>query len=96
MPYIFIYQKDNPNFEGVELKAVLSDEIIVGQIQLKGKRNNGITNSTLIGPAQSWSSLEWQMKHIEAEDKVNLNVYGISNDGNKALLLEKITANTAI
>lgn len=95
LPYIFIYQKDNPNFEGVELKATLPDDIIVGQIQLKGQSNNGTTNSTIIGPAKSWSSVEWQMKNLEAEDRVNLNVYGVANDGSKALLLEKVTANNA-
>ncbi len=95
LPYIFIYQKDNPAFEGVELRAGTPDEIIYGQIQLKGINKFGTIESTPIGPAQSWSELTWTMKGVEVEDKVSLNVFGINKNGSKALLLENVTSPNA-
>lgn len=57
--------------------------------------NNGNMTSPLIGPAQSWEKLEWSATHLEAQkDSVSIDLWGISELGEKTLLQAKISLDT--
>ena len=56
--------------------------------------DRGTMTSPLIGPAQSWSSVEWSVSQIETpgHDIVSIDVWGIDQYGEKQLLFDRTTA----
>lgn len=96
LPYIYIYQKDNPDFGQVELKADSATQQIIAQKQLQGVDNSGKIISPAIGPAKSWGSVEWELSEVEDVDETNLNVLGIQPNGIVDTLFRKITASNTI
>jgi hypothetical protein len=56
--------------------------------------DRGTMTSPLIGPAQSWSSVEWSVSQIETpgQDIVSIDVWGIDQYGEKQLLFDRTTA----
>ncbi len=95
LPYIYIYQKDNPDFEQVELKADSSTQIIIGEKRLKGVDRKGNISSPIIGPAKSWGTLEWGLEDVELVDEAQLNVLGVKANGIVDTLFKNVTANSA-
>ncbi len=89
VPYIFAYQKG----VGPLTEVIANDpgDIITGQILIDGKGSQGDVTSTLIGPAAQWETLEWEPLSTNANDTQSITIYGISDDGEKTLLVENLT-----
>jgi hypothetical protein len=86
-PYIFIFQKDNPNWEGMrEVHAANVNDIMQTTTILQGRQSTGSLTSTPIGPARAWGSLHWRMSEREAHDFVGIDVVGIDKNGRDTLL----------
>ncbi|MEM8523652.1 MAG: C25 family cysteine peptidase [Bacteroidota bacterium] len=92
-PYIFIYQKDNPAYQTVEVKAE-DKERIEGRAVFTGSQIEGTLTSPNIGPAHSWGSLEWAVGDTNSSDKVSVNVYGVDQSDQEVLLYEDVITST--
>lgn len=68
----------------------LSEEINPSATLPKTKED-GVIQSTLIGPSVAWSTLQTRIEGIEDHDSISLNVYGIDYDNNETLLYENIS-----
>lgn len=93
-PYILIFQKNNPNFEAIEVRAQDLNTNISAEVILPGSLNGGSIISAPVGPANSWQKLVWQVSEQEPSDKVNIDVYGITTEGEHVLLLNQQEART--
>ncbi|MEM9846710.1 MAG: C25 family cysteine peptidase [Bacteroidota bacterium] len=93
-PFIFIFQKGNPEFFEVQIIAENRFEIIEGRTNFTGRRGNGNLTSAEIGPASSWASVEWSVSDTTASDEVELDVIGIDANGQETTLFAQQTANS--
>ncbi len=97
VPYYFIYQKDNPSFLDehelpTEVVADSLSQFLTAVYTLKSPTDNGSVESVTIGPAKSWQSLLWNLEGYDpSSDKVQLKVYGITNNEQRALLHNNIS-----
>jgi hypothetical protein len=62
-PYILWYKKGEGVIE--ELMAPDLEETIISQLGIPGNWDRGRITSSLIGPARSWESLQWQTSGID-------------------------------
>lgn len=92
-PYIFIFQKGNPNWQGMrEIHANNVNEIIQTTTVLTGKQTSGSITSTPVGPATSWGDIEWQVTDFNPlEDTISLDIIGVTADGTDSLLMTGVT-----
>jgi len=65
--------------EGINLSATLPKTDTEGTIQ-----------STLIGPSESWYSMDTRIVDIESHDSIAINVYGLDHDFNETLIYANI------
>lgn len=90
-PYILWYKKGEGVIE--EIIAPNLEETIISQLGIPGNWDQGKITSSLIGPARSWESLEWQTSGIDnPSDNAFLDVIGVDNNGNDSLLFSNVTA----
>jgi len=90
-PYIFVYKKGDPSWTPLEEIADNIDSKIELEFTVVGKWNEGVIESTTIGPAQEWDKLLWDLDEIDfVEDSINLNIIGIDGAGNEVLLFEGV------
>ncbi|MEY4903813.1 MAG: putative signal peptide protein, partial [Bacteroidota bacterium] len=95
LPYAFIYQKGKGVLgerlaedieERIELVAIATARWVSGDI-----------HSTIIGPATTWKTAEWQNSTYDnnpSTDKFSYDVYTIDDKGNKTLFASNQTVNT--
>ncbi|MEM9887101.1 MAG: C25 family cysteine peptidase [Bacteroidota bacterium] len=93
-PFIFIFQKNNPEFFEVQIIAENRFEVIEGRTSFTGRRGNGTITSTEIGPATSWSSVEWSVSDTTSADLVELDIIGIDANGQETTIFSQQTANS--
>ncbi|HHS95356.1 MAG TPA: hypothetical protein ENJ45_02110, partial [Phaeodactylibacter sp.] len=100
VPYLFFYQKDNPDFlqeQNYMTEAIANtvDTILISPVWHIGIPNNtGSVSSTLIGPAKSWQSLQWNLQGYDVStDLVAMKLYGLTADNLSTLLHNNIFAN---
>ena len=92
-PYIFIFQKDNPNWTGKrEILAESVDDIIQTTSELVGRYPSGSITSTAIGPSLSWDRLSWKITEKESHDFAGVDIIGINTSGEEKLLHQNIQA----
>ncbi|MCP3931558.1 MAG: hypothetical protein GY705_20935 [Bacteroidetes bacterium] len=92
-PYVLVYQKGNPSFEGFrEVHAEDVDDILNVITYLKGLKSHGSLTSPPIGPSLSWNSLHWKVSDREERDEVSVDVFGITAEEEEVLLHESISA----
>ncbi len=89
-PYIFIYKKDDPSFQPIEILADSINQIIEGTYQIYGNWFTGAVRSGIIGNARNWSRLQWDVVPNDTYDKFGVDVYGIKSDSSSVLLLENV------
>lgn len=88
-PYILWYKKGEGVIE--ELMAPDLEETIISQLGIPGNWDRGRITSSLIGPARSWESLQWQTSGIDnPSDNAYLDVIGVDNSGNDSLLYSQV------
>lgn len=87
-PMILMYQKNNAGFTPVNTLGTSFSDIISEHIPISGVWNTGNIKSTTIGPAVEWGSFQWryQASEIPTSDNQKVEIYGINNAGNEALL----------
>ncbi|NJL74222.1 MAG: hypothetical protein HC892_03450 [Saprospiraceae bacterium] len=88
-PYILIFQKNNPNFTPIEVRAQDLNTNISAETILPGSLNGGSMIGAPVGPAKSWQKLVWEVSEQEPDDKANIDVYGITTEGEQVLLLQQ-------
>jgi hypothetical protein len=95
--FVFYTQKNNPTFPTQQIKGSRSDIIDV-QFQFSGTWNNGDMNSTIIGPALKWNTIDynWNSEENPITDKVAFTLYGYSKDGIKEVLYDSVPKNADI
>ena len=91
--YGFFYKKDDTSY--VHKKSTITatpyDALdFVGLME--GSWYSGSQVSTRIGPALRWGKLEWNHVFDSGIDSSFVNIYGINSQGQKSLILPKITA----
>ena len=90
-PYTFIYKKGGGAID--ENIAPDLEETIISQVGIPGSWDEGYITSSLIGPARSWKSLQWQISGTDnSSDNYNMDVFGVDNSGNDSLLISQILA----
>lgn len=89
LPYNFIYQK-NRKVLGENI-ATNIDESIRTDVFIPRLVVSGSIESTGIGPASQWSTIELDM-NTETTDDFDLNIFGIDKQGNESLLRTESTA----
>ncbi|MBX9850395.1 MAG: hypothetical protein K2X86_01400 [Cytophagaceae bacterium] len=82
MPYILFAQKGNPNPIFEDYGA--TNEEIVFVDTLVGTYNKGYITSTLIGPAEDWTTLFRHVSYTESPvtDQYELSIIGVDLEGN--------------
>ncbi|MEM9546461.1 MAG: C25 family cysteine peptidase [Bacteroidota bacterium] len=92
LPFGFIYQKGvSPLAEGIA--DSLEDAIIVTEL-IPGFWFEGGFETDVIGPAQSWNEIEWEIDEstVMSFDTAYINVFGYDiNQSQESLLFEKVT-----
>ena len=93
VPYAYIYQKGVGIVQ--ERIAQTIDEDLLFTFSIAGNWDEGYVESTPIGPARTWESLQWQTSSIDniPTDNFYLDVYGIDANGQDSLLYPNISAN---
>lgn len=89
-PYVFFYKKDDPSFTPFEQLTDLSGKIDA-TFPLPGIWDNGSVRSTRIGPARSWSQLQWMVEAEESNDEFSIDLMGIRADSTQNLLLSGLS-----
>ena len=98
LPYTFVYKKNDSEFQPQEDVGILDivfpiDSVTSTKFDVIGSWDNGKVASTLIGPASKWNQLFWGSTGFdEAYDTEALTVYGIDKNGQRARLVDNITA----
>jgi len=94
-PYTFIYKKGGGAID--ENTAPNLEETIISQVGIPGSWDEGYITSSLIGPARSWESLQWQVSGTDnSSDNYSIDVIGVDNSGNDSLLISHILATDTI
>lgn len=90
--YIFVFQKGETSFIPIEQHAINDIEVIEAKTFFNGTSDVALMRTEKIGPASSWKNLIWGWSDSEEEiaDSVNVNVFGIEQDGKEVLLYEKV------
>ncbi|HMQ48274.1 MAG TPA: C25 family cysteine peptidase [Saprospiraceae bacterium] len=89
-PYVFFYKKDDPSFTPFEQLTDLSGKIDVN-FPLPGIWDNGSVRSPRIGPARSWSQLQWITEEEEGDDEFSIDLLGIRADSTQSLLVSGLS-----
>jgi len=79
VPYTFVFQKDREALDE-DIGNTLYDHISTNTF-IPISDVQGTLNSTLVGPAVSWSHLEWDVDGFEENDSVSVTVTGINELG---------------
>ncbi|GAB4338472.1 MAG: hypothetical protein OHK0038_17210 [Flammeovirgaceae bacterium] len=91
-PFIFFGRKNTPDFKPVEILAdynpnsptLPSQQTIEGEFQISVKFTDGSITTPLIGPAESWDEIVYQVTGKDSEnDKFSIQVIPIKIDGSK-------------
>ncbi|QQR98708.1 MAG: T9SS type A sorting domain-containing protein [Sphingobacteriales bacterium] len=92
VPFVFFLQKGNPFFTPVQIKRTAQQGIIDTMFTFSGSWINGNMQSTIIGPAKSWTDLQYNWSALEDPtfDESTVNVIGIDTSGNRTMLFADI------
>ncbi len=89
VPYNFVYRKDAGAI-GEDVASSL-EEIILTEVFMPINAIEGTMETVLIGPAASWESLKWDQTDVDnTMDTTYLTVIGVNENGNQAILAEKV------
>ncbi|MEL6945001.1 MAG: hypothetical protein AAFO82_20280, partial [Bacteroidota bacterium] len=92
-PYLFIFQKGNPDFEPLELHSLNDEDIIQLKTNFIGfEAPNGSMRTEIVGPAKNWERLTWNTSAQEQTDSFALDIIGLNNNGEEILLYENVIA----
>jgi flagellar hook assembly protein FlgD len=88
LPFIFFFKKNSSTYTPIQLVGPDPTSNTSLNITLNSKVTSGSVQSPLFGPAKTWQSLHWNGTSIEpvSTDSVQIQVYGVKNDGTKVLL----------
>lgn len=86
-PYVFLIKKGDTTAAGVHEALATPTTIVNTDFFINGNWDRGYFESTVIGPAVSWSNFHYRAHEIEpGNDHYNVEIYGIDTSGNKILL----------
>jgi hypothetical protein len=88
LPFIFFFKKNSNTFTPIQEMGPNPSTNTSLNINIDTKLTSGAVQSPLFGPAKTWQSLHWSGTSIEpvSTDSVQIQVYGVKNDGTKVLL----------
>lgn len=95
--YVYFGRKGGHGYPVHEVQAGMPGGLIDTSFQFYGNWFQGAVTSTIIGPAQNWSSLHWRYKAYETPntDVDLLEVIGIDTSGLETIVYSNSTSNTA-
>lgn len=97
VPYVAFLKKNDPNYPIYEVVGDTFNSIIDTNFAIQGNWDQGFIQSTLIGPAASWTSLHWKWHSLEAgTDSIALQIRGVSADGLETVLVNKVSASDTL
>lgn len=97
VPYVAFLKKNDPNYPIYEVVGDTFNAIIDTNFAIQGNWDQGFIQSTLIGPAASWTSLHWKWHSLEAgTDSIALQIRGVSADGLETVLVNKVSASDTL
>jgi len=86
VPYVYVYQEGNPNFDTKE-QVGNTNEQFEQKVTLAGKYFEGYGNSVEIGPASEWTKFEWdRQKMVVGEDVMMGKITGLRSDGTTMII----------
>ncbi len=92
-PYAFFYRKNRPDFTGGGEFLVGLTERIDATFPVEGQWNEGAIETGLIGPAQKWERLQWEIEGFEPDnDTISLSLIGVSKMLSDSVLVEDLSA----
>lgn len=80
LPFIFMGIKGDPS-QSLEIVGDTINSHIELDFDMQVSGNSGSMLSSLIGPAQEWSSLHWQGAAIDPSDSARIEIIGIDQNG---------------
>ena len=95
--YAIAFKKGTANYTYFSEEVGMNKDAVAAAYTATEKAwDRGTMTSPLVGPAQSWSSVEWSVSQIETPgyDSVSIDVWGVDQYGEKQLLFERTTATT--
>jgi len=95
--YMLFMKKGDPS-SVIFRSGAYPDSLIRIDYLLSRDWDKGFQTSQQVGPALSWSSLNWDYSSLEmvnSGDSIHLKVYGIGLGGQEELLLDEIPANSS-
>jgi hypothetical protein len=92
VPFVFFLQKGNPFFTPTQIKRPSALGLIDTTFTFSGSWTNGTMQSTIIGPASSWTDFlyDWNALEQPTTDVSDVNIVGIDTAGNRTTLFTNI------
>lgn len=90
-PYVFFYQKDRPDFDGLkEELGTLEGELEVS-LGVPGLWHSGDIETKTVGPASNWARLIWNSNEFEPNSDIQgVDVFGVKSNGLETLIHENL------
>ncbi len=87
--YGLIFQKGNSQFEAIDTVASYPDFVYDLRRDFPAKWFTGSTETSLVGPAKSWKSIQWARTSFDnPNEKARLLVYGVQAGDQDSLLYD--------
>jgi hypothetical protein len=90
-PYIFAFKKNDNTFPVKEEIANSNTEKVEMDLQILGSWHEGSIRSTVVGPAQEWNRVLWNLESYDTdEDELVFDVIGIKGNGEEDVLFANV------
>jgi hypothetical protein len=90
VPYIFVYQKNNQDFQIVEAVGDTENQLEIN-VPVPGFWREGGVTSVEIGPATEWSEFSWfRDEYTPQTERMVVNITGIDDQGNREVLFDSL------
>jgi len=88
LPYALMYRQNIGILQ--EQLGTSQNDIIDVKTAIPGLWFEGSTSTQMVGPASSWSTLDWSVfdEVLDPKDSLNVSIYGIDVNGNEVLLID--------
>lgn len=89
LPFLYFFKKGSTSFTPVQIIGPKDSSYIDQSFPINTSFTTGTIESAVYGPAKKWTSMHWRGNTVDPlplTDKVDVEVWGVKNDGTSTLL----------
>jgi len=95
IPFVLFSKKNDSSFTPYESYGTSSSSVLDESIDLNGVWSNGTMETETIGPALSWTNLEWawnsSLDNDNTGDNITIDVIGVTQNGTTTVLFDDVS-----